>query len=159
MGPGGRRAALLLLLLLPLLLPAAAAEGPLARRRRGLLQLAGAIQCTTGRTPFAYLRYGCFCGLGGAGWPSDEADWCCFKHDCCYGEAENAGCAPKMESYLWECEDNAAKCDDIEDKCQKIACKCDREAAKCLAKAPYNATYILWPVARCGASTPPCKDE
>lgn len=55
--------------------PSPAADGTPSRRRRGLLQLAGAIQCTTGRTPFAYLRYGCFCGLGGAGWPSDEADW------------------------------------------------------------------------------------
>ncbi|XP_048350088.1 phospholipase A2-like [Sphaerodactylus townsendi] len=84
---------------------------------------------------------------------------CCFKHDCCYGQAEKAGCTPKMEKYLWECEDNTAKCDDIEDKCQKMACKCDREAAKCLAKAPYNATHIWWPVARCGTSSPSCEED
>uniref|UniRef100_A0ACB8FJD0 Uncharacterized protein n=1 Tax=Sphaerodactylus townsendi TaxID=933632 RepID=A0ACB8FJD0_9SAUR len=49
--------------------------------------------------------------------------------------------------------------DDIEDKCQKMACKCDREAAKCLAKAPYNATHIWWPVARCGTSSPSCEED
>ncbi|KAK4813420.1 hypothetical protein QYF61_004989 [Mycteria americana] len=81
------------------------------RNRRGILELAGAIRCTTGRSPFAYLRYGCYCGLGGRGWPKDRVDWCCFNHDCCYGKAEQAGCHPKTESYHWECEDNAAVCE------------------------------------------------
>ncbi|XP_068279871.1 group 10 secretory phospholipase A2 isoform X2 [Nyctibius grandis] len=44
------------------------------RNRRGILELAGAIRCTTGRSPFAYLRYGCYCGLGGRGWPKDRVD-------------------------------------------------------------------------------------
>uniref|UniRef100_A0A8C6X3I7 phospholipase A2 n=1 Tax=Naja naja TaxID=35670 RepID=A0A8C6X3I7_NAJNA len=46
-----------------------------SRPRRGILQLAGMIQCTTGRTPLAYIRYGCYCGLGGFGWPKDQVDW------------------------------------------------------------------------------------
>lgn len=45
------------------------------RNKRGILELAGAIRCTTGRSPFAYLRYGCYCGLGGRGWPKDRVDW------------------------------------------------------------------------------------
>ncbi|PKU27562.1 group 10 secretory phospholipase a2 [Limosa lapponica baueri] len=48
---------------------------PHLRNRRGILELAGAIRCTTGRSPFAYLRYGCYCGLGGRGWPKDRVDW------------------------------------------------------------------------------------
>ncbi|KAF2981696.1 hypothetical protein EK904_015078, partial [Melospiza melodia maxima] len=115
------------------------------RSRRGILELAGAIRCSTGRSPFAYLRYGCYCGLGGKGWPMDRVDWCCFNHDCCYGRAEQAGCQPKTESYHWECKDNSAVCDSLEDKCQKMACECDREAAKCFSKAPYHRKYLLWP--------------
>lgn len=52
----------------------AAGEGRV-RSRRGILELAGAIRCSTGRSPFAFLRYGCYCGLGGKGWPMDRVDW------------------------------------------------------------------------------------
>ncbi|XP_042720337.1 group 10 secretory phospholipase A2 [Lagopus muta] len=127
------------------------------RNRRGILELAGAIRCTTGRSPFAYLRYGCYCGLGGRGWPKDRVDWCCFNHDCCYGKAEQAGCHPKIESYHWECEDNTAVCESLEDKCQKMACECDREAAKCFSKAPYHTKYLLWPDIMCGEVQPLCR--
>ncbi|XP_025952206.1 group 10 secretory phospholipase A2 isoform X1 [Dromaius novaehollandiae] len=127
------------------------------RNRRGILELAGAIRCTTGRSPFAYLRYGCYCGLGGKGWPKDKLDWCCFNHDCCYSKAEQAGCNPKIESYSWECEDNVAVCEPLEDRCQKMACECDSEAAKCFSKAPYNAKYFLWPDFMCGEIQPFCR--
>ncbi|KFQ41193.1 Group 10 secretory phospholipase A2, partial [Mesitornis unicolor] len=123
---------------------------------RGILELAGAIRCTTGRSPFAYLRYGCYCGLGGRGWPKDRVDWCCFNHDCCYGLAEQAGCHPKTESYYWECEDRTPVCESLEDKCQKMACECDREAAKCFSKAPYHTKYLLWPDFMCGQIQPLC---
>ncbi|KAM6378960.1 group 10 secretory phospholipase A2 [Pluvialis apricaria] len=149
-----------LLLLLPLLL-AAVYKGTFGeahlRNRRGILELAGAIRCTTGRSPFAYLRYGCYCGLGGRGWPKDRVDWCCFNHDCCYGKAEQAGCHPKTESYHWECEDNTAVCESLEDKCQKMACECDREAAKCFSRAPYHTKYLLWPDFMCGEIQPLCR--
>lgn len=45
------------------------------RTKRGLLELAGVIKCSTGRTALAYMMYGCYCGLGGQGWPRDKADW------------------------------------------------------------------------------------
>ncbi|NXE81152.1 PA2V Phospholipase, partial [Cochlearius cochlearius] len=127
------------------------------RTRRGIIELAGAIRCTTGRSPFAYLRYGCYCGLGGKGWPKDRVDWCCFKHDCCYGKAEQAGCHPKTENYHWECEDNNVVCESLEDKCQKMACECDREAAKCFSNAPYHTKYLLWPDFMCGEIQPLCR--
>lgn len=45
------------------------------RTKRGILELAGAIKCTTGRSAVMYAMYGCYCGLGGQGWPRDRADW------------------------------------------------------------------------------------
>ncbi|XP_053132930.1 group 10 secretory phospholipase A2 isoform X1 [Hemicordylus capensis] len=96
---------------------------------------------------------------GTAASPAPTPDGCCFEHDCCYEEAEKAGCAPKTQCYTWECEGNAAKCEHIEDQCQKKACECDRKAAKCLAKAPYDVKNIFWPDALCGKDSPKCKDD
>uniref|UniRef100_A0A8C8R5R9 Phospholipase A2 n=1 Tax=Pelusios castaneus TaxID=367368 RepID=A0A8C8R5R9_9SAUR len=50
--------------------------------RRGILELAGTIKCSTGRTPLAYLDYGCYCGLGGQGWPRDKKQQHCFHKEC-----------------------------------------------------------------------------
>ncbi|CAL8273430.1 unnamed protein product [Lota lota] len=127
------------------------------RTKRGLLELAGTIECATGRFPLAYMMYGCYCGLGGQGWPRDKTDWCCHKHDCCYGDAETMGCHTKTRQYHWTCEDKEAECDDLGDKCEKQLCKCDREAAKCLKKAPYNSKYSFWPNVFCGSKYPTCK--
>ncbi|KAH0632066.1 hypothetical protein JD844_020127 [Phrynosoma platyrhinos] len=88
MGPPGRPFLFLFLFPFLLLMPRMMGEGgeggagaggalgeALHRSRRGVLQLAGAILCATGQTPLAYLRYGCYCGLGGSGWPRDKVDW------------------------------------------------------------------------------------
>ncbi|KAI4876497.1 hypothetical protein NFI96_028173, partial [Prochilodus magdalenae] len=54
------------------------ASGPVSsgsvRARRSLLELSGLIKCSTGRNSLAYTMYGCYCGLGGQGWPRDTAD-------------------------------------------------------------------------------------
>ncbi|CAL9693074.1 unnamed protein product [Knipowitschia caucasica] len=126
------------------------------RSKRGLLELAGAIKCSTGRSAWSYLMYGCYCGLGGQGWPRDRADWCCHRHDCCYGEAEVVGCQTKTRNYDWICEDKKAECEDPKDMCEKVICKCDRELAKCLEKAPYNKRYSVWPDFMCGYKQPMC---
>ncbi|XP_040297384.1 group 10 secretory phospholipase A2-like [Bufo bufo] len=80
------------------------------RQKKSVIELAGAIECGTGGSALYYLGYGCYCGVGGHGMPLDETDWCCFNHDCCYGNAENAGCHPKIDLYEWECIDNSIKC-------------------------------------------------
>ncbi|XP_035262678.1 phospholipase A2-like isoform X2 [Anguilla anguilla] len=80
------------------------------RSKRGLLELAGLIKCSTGRHALAYMMYGCYCGLGGQGWPRDKADWCCHKHDCCYEKAEDAGCHTKTDKYQWSCEEAETNC-------------------------------------------------
>ncbi|KAJ7992435.1 hypothetical protein DPEC_G00278530 [Dallia pectoralis] len=126
------------------------------RTKRGLLELAGVIKCSTGRSALAYVMYGCYCGLGGQGWPRDKADWCCHKHDCCYGDAETAGCRTKTRQYQWTCDDKTVECDDLKEKCERILCKCDRNAAKCLKKAPFIQKYAMWPDFMCGYTHPTC---
>uniref|UniRef100_A0A7N8XQS7 Phospholipase A2 n=1 Tax=Mastacembelus armatus TaxID=205130 RepID=A0A7N8XQS7_9TELE len=128
----------------------------------GLFELAGAIKCSTGRSALAYMMYGCYCGLGGAGWPRDKADWCCHKHDCCYGDAERLGCHTKTahENPFFSLSLKRAItffiADDLKDKCEKLLCKCDKEAAKCLRKAPFIQKYALWPDFMCGYEQPMC---
>ncbi|XP_074784163.1 phospholipase A2-like [Athene noctua] len=148
-----------LLLLLLLLLQAVWKGAPgksHSLHTRGIVELAGAISCGTGRSPLAYIGYGCYCGLGGQGWPKDKTDWCCHRHDCCYDKAEKAGCSPKAQRYQWACEQNAVRCDNLTDQCEKMVCLCDQEAAKCWGAAPYNPHFILWPDFLCGQTHPTC---
>ncbi|XP_060883010.1 group 10 secretory phospholipase A2 [Labrus mixtus] len=145
-----------ILLLLSVASVASVATRKSQRTRRGLHELAGVIQCSTGGNALNYMMYGCYCGLGGEGWPKDKADWCCFRHDCCYGNAEELGCHTKTDQYHWECDDKTAECDDLEDNCKKMLCKCDREIAKCLRKAPYKRKYSFWPDFLCGTDKPMC---
>ncbi|KAM9391556.1 phospholipase A2-like [Pholidichthys leucotaenia] len=144
-----------ILLLLSALVASAETRWP-QRTKRGLLELAGAIKCSTGRSPLAYMMYGCYCGVGGQGWPRDKADWCCHRHDCCYGDAERVGCHTKTRQYRWKCEDSAAECEDLEDRCEKLMCKCDRDVARCLRRTPFNWKYKYWPDFICGHEHPMC---
>ncbi|KAM4632062.1 group 10 secretory phospholipase A2 [Discoglossus pictus] len=125
-------------------------------QKRGLLELSGAIQCGTGRNAISYIGYGCYCGLGGSGMPKDAADWCCYKHDCCYDKAEAAGCKTKTDRYSWTCNNKSVTCGDTKDKCKKMMCKCDREIAKCLGGAGYNRRFIMYPNFLCGKFHPMC---
>ncbi|KAG8558325.1 hypothetical protein GDO81_016952 [Engystomops pustulosus] len=127
------------------------------RQKRGIIELAGAIHCGTGKSSLSYLAYGCYCGLGGHGIPKDQTDWCCHRHDCCYGYAERYGCFPKTHRYNWNCVSGNVKCDSTRDLCQKLVCSCDKELAKCLRKAPYNRKYVAYPNFLCGKENPPCK--
>ncbi|KAH0625026.1 hypothetical protein JD844_033044 [Phrynosoma platyrhinos] len=124
--------------------------------KRGLLELSGALQCGTSKFPLMYLGYGCYCGLGGRGWPKDETDWCCHTHDCCYGFAQQQGCNPILRRYKWTCKDNTVVCDPMLDRCQQIICQCDKEAAKCWRSARFNQHYTFWPNILCGHVYPVC---
>ncbi|XP_063788444.1 phospholipase A2-like [Pseudophryne corroboree] len=122
------------------------------RQKRGILELAGVVGCGTGRSALLYVGYGCYCGLGGKGKPVDQADRCCKIHDCCYGDAEYAGCNIKTDGYNWSCSNRFIKCNYTKDWCQRKLCRCDKELALCLRRAPYNAKYALYPNFLCGQS-------
>ncbi|KAF5918377.1 group 10 secretory phospholipase A2-like [Diceros bicornis minor] len=124
--------------------------------RRGLLELAGTVNCVGTRTPVAYVNYGCYCGLGGNGQPRDAIDWCCYRHDCCYIRAEKMGCMPKLEGYSWRCVNQSIVCEPTEDKCKQLLCKCDQEVAYCLAPTTYNLKYLFYPRFLCERDPPKC---
>ncbi|XP_058536581.1 group 10 secretory phospholipase A2 [Ochotona princeps] len=152
---------MLLLLLLLLLLPLGPEPGCTAAsrshvQRRGILDLAGTVNCVGTRNPMAYVDYGCFCGLGGHGQPRDAIDWCCHRHDCCYSRAEEAGCSPKLEQYPWQCVNKQVQCGPAENICQELVCKCDQEIANCLAQNEYNLKYLFYPQFLCEADSPKC---
>ncbi|KAI5212301.1 group 10 secretory phospholipase A2 [Manis pentadactyla] len=145
----------LLLMLVPGLEPSAASQRSHVHRR-GLLELAGTMDCVGTRSPIAYINYGCYCGLGGHGQPRDTIDWCCHRHDCCYTRAEEAGCEPKIERYSWQCVDQRILCGPAENKCQELLCKCDQEIAYCLAQTEYNLRHLLYPHFLCEKDSPKC---
>ncbi|XP_030858765.2 group 10 secretory phospholipase A2 [Gorilla gorilla gorilla] len=164
MGPLPVCLPIMLLLLLPSLLLLLLRPGPgsgedsrtLRVHRRGILELAGTVGCVGPRTPIAYMKYGCFCGLGGHGQPRDAIDWCCHGHDCCYTRAEEAGCSPKTERYSWQCVNQSVLCGPAENKCQELLCKCDQEIANCLAQTEYNLKYLFYPQFLCEPDSPKC---
>ncbi|XP_006867300.1 PREDICTED: uncharacterized protein LOC102822467 [Chrysochloris asiatica] len=124
--------------------------------RRGLLELAGTLQCASTLSALAYISYGCHCGLGGRGQPRDPTDWCCHHHDCCYEVVERAGCKPKLDHYSWTCISNRVVCGPTENKCQELMCKCDQEVAHCLAQAEYNLKHLFYPYFLCEQDSPKC---
>uniref|UniRef100_A0A8D2LRL0 Phospholipase A2 n=1 Tax=Varanus komodoensis TaxID=61221 RepID=A0A8D2LRL0_VARKO len=122
--------------------------------KRGLLELSGAIKCGTSRFPLMYLTYGCYCGPGGRGWPRDETDWCCHRHDCCYGFLLNYSTVMLYSTLIFRPVFSFS--DTMLDRCQQIICQCDREAAKCWRSAHFNQYYIFWPNFLCGHIYPVC---
>ncbi|XP_069760987.1 phospholipase A2-like [Narcine bancroftii] len=132
-----------------------AVKGDDRLKKRNIFNLASVIHCSS-RWSLAYIVYGCYCGLGGEGWPRDNTDWCCFYHDCCYRRAESAGCNPKFEYYHWFCQNGIPKCANFFNICQKKACDCDVELSKCLKQRTYHMRYALWPDFLCGKEHPKC---
>uniref|UniRef100_A0A2R9BVF1 Phospholipase A2-like central domain-containing protein n=1 Tax=Pan paniscus TaxID=9597 RepID=A0A2R9BVF1_PANPA len=146
MGPLPVCLRIMLLLLLPSLLLLLLRPGPgsgeasrtLRVHRRGILELAGTVGCVGPRTPIAYMKYGCFCGLGGHGQPLHAWDQ-----------------ATKSLT-LWGSQVSPLLPGPAENKCQELLCKCDQEIANCLAQTEYNLKYLFYPQFLCEPDSPKC---
>ena len=88
-----------------------------------------------------YYDYGCFCGIGGQGFPLDETDACCYVHDSCYGD--DVGRSSYFSSYSFNCHNSTdirevvekSYCDVTRnDEYEMKLCECDRAAAECFLK-------------------------
>ncbi|XP_070537142.1 acidic phospholipase A2-like [Ptychodera flava] len=126
---------------------------------QSLIDFKRMINCATGRSSLYYIKYGCYCGLGGRGKPVDATDRCCKAHDDCYTRAKkSSGCGTLQVYYLPYKRSGCTGCSSISSygsdrnaRCKYALCQCDGEAAKCFARnrSSYNMGYYLYPRWRC----------
>lgn len=45
---------------------------------------------------------------------------CCHHHDCCYSQAQDAGCSPKLDCYPWKYMDHGILFGPAENKCVQV---------------------------------------
>ncbi|CAH1251392.1 PLA2G2A [Branchiostoma lanceolatum] len=109
---------------------------------RLLEQLGDMIVKMTGREPWAYWDYGCWCGPGGQGAPVDETDFCCRTHDHCYDALDLPPCNwGDAETYLvpyqFNIQNKNVTCLDESGSCRRSLCECDKGLSTCLSRSTY----------------------
>ncbi|XP_072296393.1 otoconin-90 [Eucyclogobius newberryi] len=124
------------------------------RPLRQLEALGQMLHCASGRCPYEYEMYGCYCGQEGSGAPQDQLDRCCFFHHCCLKQISSMGCrAERTLSAQITCEGSKPKCVGVS-VCDKLQCVCDRTTAVCMANARFNHTLAP---PTCTGSAPACR--
>ncbi|NWS53774.1 PA2GE phospholipase, partial [Chunga burmeisteri] len=115
------------------------------------------IKQKTGKSPFSYISYGCYCGFGGSKQPLDATDWCCHAHDCCYEKLSSSHCNPILATYNYFAQGRQIICGSG-NWCERQSCECDRQAAECFQRAArtYHKFYSYYPNFLCKGSTPSC---
>lgn len=107
------------------------------RSKRDVWQLYSVITCMTPCDPLILKDYGCYCGLGGMGYPVDAIDRCCMVHDHCY---DSTPCHPALTYFLpynWKCVAGRPYCSlpvrwSPAYTCAVRLCECDRLFSECL---------------------------
>ncbi|KAM9299562.1 acidic phospholipase A2 Cc1-PLA2-like [Gastrophryne carolinensis] len=127
----------------------------------GLLNFGAMIFRVLGRFPVtSFAFYGCHCGYGGNGLPVDDIDWCCWVHDCCFGELIAGGCNPYIVHYSFTYRHGILTCSNRNpESCARRACECDRAAVLCFLQheAAYSPFYSFYPKDRqCNQPMPAC---
>uniref|UniRef100_A0A8C5Q790 Phospholipase A2 n=1 Tax=Leptobrachium leishanense TaxID=445787 RepID=A0A8C5Q790_9ANUR len=125
-----------------------------------ILNFGHMIHKVTGKNALSYAFYGCYCGIGGYGYPRDNTDGCCHTHDCCYKHLEQIGCKPKTKDYKFHVVHGNVLCDYQKnfDDCASLTCECDREAAYCFLKNlnTYDPNKKNASFSGCNKPTVPC---
>lgn len=125
----------------------------LKKNKRNVYQLGKMIECTTGRSFWYYLSYGCYCGYGGSGISRDETDECCKQHDECYQRLIDTGTCWSWQPYFWTYSHIRAFCDTSYayiscgsswwSECSVPLCTCDKELAECVRHAEFDYRNFL----------------
>lgn len=116
------------------------AESSNDRGKRDVAKLYSMIKCSTGCDPLIYKGYGCYCGFGGHGVPTDGIDQCCRLHDKCYGQSNCISYLEYFVPYVWKCYRGKPLCaiDHGEwggpDSCAARLCQCDQRLSRCLRR-------------------------
>ncbi|XP_078667479.1 phospholipase A2 A2-actitoxin-Cgg2a-like [Branchiostoma floridae x Branchiostoma belcheri] len=128
--------------LLPLLcLVTFALCGHVVAMPKAVTQLGVMISKVTGRPPWKYWNYGCWCGKGGQGPAVDATDSCCRTHDFCYDALEQPPCRWTVKQYLtaykYSIDGKTVTCGDQEGTCKRTLCECDKTVVNCFARSQY----------------------
>ncbi|XP_068743073.1 basic phospholipase A2 PA-13-like [Montipora capricornis] len=126
-----------------------------SNKRGVFMEFRKMIKCATGRSAFDFLGYGCWCGLGGEGFPVDNLDRCCQVHDKCYEKLGSVCPIHKLSRYTIPY--STRSCTSCEPasyywfwgNCRHGLCLCDAVAAKCFAKQPFNENFRNYPTSKC----------
>ncbi|NXX26383.1 PA2GE phospholipase, partial [Nicator chloris] len=121
-----------------------------------LTQFGQLIKKQTGKSPLAYIGYGCCCVLGSKE-PLDATDRCCHAHHCCYKKLVSSGCSPKTATYQYGFRGDVMMCG-TGDWCTRETCGCDKKAVECFqsAASTYHKSYENYPRSKCKGRAPSC---
>ncbi|XP_065431462.1 basic phospholipase A2 Ts-G6D49-like isoform X1 [Chrysemys picta bellii] len=123
-----------------------------------LWELQKMIKQVTGKSAlWNYSNYGCHCGSGGKGTPTDDTDQCCYLHDCCYKRLRHHGCYAKFTTYSYFYLSGRIYCG-LGSWCKRESCQCDSDLVLCLKKhvSSYKTGYRFYRKRRCGDRAPTC---
>ncbi|XP_022810620.1 acidic phospholipase A2 2-like [Stylophora pistillata] len=137
-----------------------------SRVKRNIFQFGRMIKCETGRSAWAYIGYGCYCGLGGKGTPVDGVDngLVTFKNPAnfprqwlmtellgspivgnCYDRIKDSGTC-FFNFYVYTNIYSRVGCSGCaprpeNNRCELAICVCDKAAARCFANNKFNRWY------------------
>ncbi|XP_058892735.1 LOW QUALITY PROTEIN: putative inactive group IIC secretory phospholipase A2 [Kogia breviceps] len=103
------------------------------------------------RAFFSNYGYGCYCGLGGIGTPTDDTDRCCLAlHRCCK-KLKQLSCQPVLNGYQFHVANGTViviECTlgpGVGCLCGLRACECDTQSASKRTCPNFKQFFSSWP--------------